>query len=49
MEIDTIGIEEDHVPIFVGAPSRHSMAEIVQIMKSITVEGVFKKFPNLNK
>ena len=48
-EIDTIGIMEDHVHIFVGAPPRYSPAEIVQIMKSISAKAVFKKFPKLRK
>ena len=48
-EIDTIGIMEDHVHIFVGAPPRYSPAEIVQIMKSISAREVFKKYPKLRK
>jgi len=48
-EIDTIGIMEDHVHIFMGAPPRYSPADIVQTMKSITAREVFKKFPKLRK
>ena len=48
-EIDTIGIMEDHVHIFVGAPPRYSPAEIVQIMKSISAREVFKKYSKLRK
>ena len=48
-EIDTIGIMEDHVHIFVGAPPRYSPAEIVQTMKSISAREVFKKYPKLRK
>jgi putative transposase len=48
-EIDTIGIMEDHVHIFVGAPPRYSPAELVQVMKSISAREVFKKFPKLRK
>jgi len=48
-EIDTIGIMEDHVHIFMGAPPRYSPAEIVQIMKSISAREVFKKYPKLRK
>ena len=48
-EINTIGIMEDHVHIFVGAPPRYSPAELVQIMKSISAREVFKKFPKLRK
>jgi len=48
-EIDTIGVMEDHVHIFMGAPPRYSPAEIVQIMKSISAREVFKKYPKLRK
>jgi putative transposase len=49
IEIDTMGIMEDHIHIFVGAPPRYSPAEIVQIMKSISAREVFKKYPKLRK
>ena len=48
-EIDTMGIMDDHVHVFVGAPPRYSPAQIVQIMKSISAREVFKKFPKLRK
>ena len=48
-EIDTIGIMQDHVHIFMGAPPRYSPAELVQIMKSISGREVFKKYPKLRK
>ncbi len=48
-EIDTIGIMEDHVHIFMGTPPRYSPAEMVQIMKSISAREVFKKFPKLRE
>ena len=48
-EIETMGIQEDHVHVFIGAPPRYSPAEIVQIMKSISAREVFKKFPKLRK
>jgi putative transposase len=48
-EIDTIGIMEDHVHIFMGAPPRYSPTNMVQIMKSISAREVFKKFPKLRK
>jgi putative transposase len=48
-EIDTVGIKEDHVHIFMGAPPRYSPAELVQIMKSISAREVFKKFPKLRE
>jgi putative transposase len=48
-KIDTIGIMEDHVHIFVEAQPKYSPAEVVQIMKSISAREVFKKFPKLRK
>jgi len=48
-EIDTIGIMEDHVHVFMGAPPRYSPADMVQIMKSISAREVFKKYPKLRK
>jgi putative transposase len=49
LEIDTMGIKEDHVHIFLGAPPRYSPAELVQIIKSISAREVFKKFPKVKK
>jgi len=48
-EIDKMGIMEDHVHIFIGAPPRYSPAQLVQIMKSISAREVFKKYPKLRK
>jgi putative transposase len=48
-KIDTLGIMEDHVHIFVEARPKYSPAQIVQIMKSISAREIFKKFPKLRK
>jgi putative transposase len=47
--IDTMGVMEDHVHVFVEVPPRYSPARVVQIMKSISAREVFSKFPNLRK
>ena len=47
--IDTVGIMEDHVHIFIEARPKYSPAELVQIMKSISAREVFKKFPWFRK
>ena len=47
--IDTMEVMEDHVHIFVEVPPKHSPAQVVQIMKSISAREVFKKFPDLRK
>jgi len=43
--MDTMEVEEDHVYIFLEAPPRYSPADVVQIMKSIFVREIFKKYP----
>jgi putative transposase len=48
-KIDTLGIMEDHVHIYVEARPKYSPAQIVQIMKRISAREVFKKFPKLRK
>jgi putative transposase len=48
-EIDAMGIEVDHVHIFLSAPPKHSPAKIVEVLKSISSREVFKEFPELEK
>ncbi len=48
-EIDTMGIEVDHVHIFVSAPPKYSPAKIVEVLKSISSKVVFQEFPWLKK
>ena len=48
-EIDVMGIEEDHVHIFLSAPPRYSPAKIVEVLKSISSRKVFAEFPGLEK
>jgi putative transposase len=47
--IDTMGVVEDHVHIFLEAPPRYAPAEVVQITKNITGRELFKKFPKIKK
>jgi putative transposase len=47
--IDTLGIMEDHVHIFIEVPPKYSPAQVVQVMKSISAREVFKKFPKIRK
>jgi len=47
--IDTMEVMEDHVHIFVEVPPRYSLAQVVQILKSMSAREVFKKFPELRK
>lgn len=48
-EIDVMGIEEDHVHLFLSAPPRYSPAKIVEVLKSISSRKVFAEFPGLEK
>lgn len=42
-------IMEDHVHLFLSAPPRYSVAEIVRIYKSLTRNTVFEEFPQIRK
>ena len=48
-EIDTMEVKEDHVHLFLTAPPRYSPSQVVQIMKSISAEVVFREFPEVEK
>jgi len=48
-EIDAMGIEVDHVHIFLSASPKYSPAKIVEVLKSISSKEVFKEFPELEK
>ena len=48
-EIDTMGVEVDHIHIFVSAPPKYSPAKIVEVLKSISLKVVFEEFPWLEK
>ena len=47
--VDTMEVKEDHVHIFLEVPPKYSPAEVVQILKSVSVREVFKKFRRLRK
>ena len=48
-EIDTMGVMEDHVHVFLSAPPRYAPALIVQIMKSISAKIIFREFPQVKE
>jgi len=47
--VDTMEVMEDHVHVFLEAPPRYSPAEVVQIMKSISVRELFRRFPRFRE
>jgi len=48
-EIEAMGIEVDHVRIFLSASPKYSPAKIVEVLKSISSRVVFEEFPGLKK
>lgn len=48
-EIDAMGIEVDHVHIFLSAPPKYSPAKVVEALKSVSSKKVFEEFPWLER
>jgi len=48
-EVDTMEVKQDYVHLFLTAPPRYALSEIVQIRKSIPVKVVFREFPEIGK
>ncbi len=48
-EIEEIEIAEDHVHILISFPPKHSIGEVVRIIKSISARELFRVFPRLKK
>jgi putative transposase len=48
-EIDTMGVEEDHVHRVLTAPPRYSPSQIVRIIKSISAKVVFREFSEVEE
>ena len=44
-KVDAIGTDGNHVHLFVGAELKYSPSKVMQIIKSITVEQIFKQYP----
>jgi len=42
-------VMEDHVHVFIGAPPRYSPSRLVQILKSVSVRELFRKYPRMRK
>lgn len=47
--IITVEIMDDHVHMLIEAPPTYSPSHLVQVMKSISAKGLFKKFPKVKK
>jgi len=48
-EVDTMEVKQDYAHLFLTAPPRYALSEIVQIRKSIPVKVVFREFPEVEK
>ena len=46
-EIERVGIEGNHVHVFMGAAPRYSPAHVVKILKSISAREMFRAFPEM--
>lgn len=48
-DIGKIGIEGNHIHVFVQAAPRYSPSQIVRIMKSISAREIFRTFPEIKQ
>ena len=48
-EIEEMEVAEDHVHILISFPPKHSIGEVVRIVKSISARELFRVFPRLKK
>ena len=48
-EIEEMEVAEDHVHILISFPPKHSISEVVRIIKSISARELFRVFPRLKK
>ena len=47
--IDEVGFDQNHIHIFCGAPPRMAPLRVISIIKSITAQKIFERFPSLKK
>ena len=47
--IDEVGFDQNHIHIFCGAPPRIAPLRVISIIKSITAQKIFERFPTLKK
>ena len=47
--VEEMEVAEDHVHILVSFPPKHSIGEVVRIIKSISARELFRVFPRLKK
>ncbi len=48
-DIERMGVVEDHVHIFLGAPPKYSPGGIVRVLKSKSAKVVFREFPEVGE
>jgi putative transposase len=48
-EIEQMEVSRDHVHILLSFPPKHSIGEVVRIIKSISARELFREFPQIKK
>ena len=48
-EFDAIGIDGDHVHLFVGAEPKYSPSKVMRTIKMITTRQICKQYPEIKK
>ncbi len=49
VEIEEMEVAVDHVHMLLSFPPKHSMGEVVRIIKSISARELFREFPRIKK
>ena len=48
-DLDTLGIDREHVHVFIGAPPRYSPSQIANVIKSISGQKMYESFPEIRE
>ncbi|MEM9157362.1 MAG: IS200/IS605 family transposase, partial [Cyanobacteria bacterium P01_F01_bin.33] len=49
LELKEMGTDGEHIHLFVGAAPKYEPSRVMQIVKSLSVRELFKKFPEMHK
>lgn len=48
-QLEAVGVDDNHVHVFLGAHPAIAPAKLIQVIKSITAKEMFKAFPEIKK